>query len=178
MESDIEIILLGDRSDSRIAQSIIKSLSGGFKTVYCAADSLFISGQSTSGRTVRLYECGSVFASIPSDALIIAKKSADLKSVNFRELNPSAVIISSENENHIKQLQSSGAAAITCGLSQKDTVTLSSSEGESYIVSLQRGFKIGGRTVEPQEVSLCSNGKSCYSILAAGAAVILIKDGF
>ncbi len=178
MESDIDIILLGDRSDSRIAQSIIKSLNGEFKTVYCQAESLFISKQLTNKRTVRLYECESVLADSLSGAVIIAKKTADLKSIASQRINPSAVIVSSENERHIKQLQSSGAAVITCGMSQKDTVTLSSSEGESYIVSLQRGFKIGGKTIEPQEVSLCANEKSSYSILAAGAAVILIKDGF
>lgn len=175
---DIDVILLGDKNDKKAAKKILNQLKGFCKAFHSCASSLYI--QSCSDRrsgSVRLYECESVSADDLNGAIIIAKKTADLKQILCCAYKPYAVIISSENEKQLKELQNTDFTVITCGLSPKDTVTFSSNDDNICIVSLQREFKIGKDIIEPQELALKNETefKSSFSVLAAGAAVMLIK---
>lgn len=84
-------------------------------------------------------------------------------------------IIDSDNSEAADILRGDGIQTVTCGLSQKDTVTFSSLENDRAIVSLQRGLKaLDGSYIGPVEVPVSfSESHSEYPLLASVAALLL-----
>lgn len=84
-------------------------------------------------------------------------------------------VIDSDNSEAADMLRGDGIQTVTCGLSQKDTVTFSSLENDRAVVSLQRGLKaLDGSDIEPVELP-CSflPSHSEYPLLAAVAVLLL-----
>ncbi len=68
---------------------------------------------------------------------------------------------------------------ITYGMSSKDTVTLSSIDGDECIVAVQRGFDtLNGDTVEPQELPVRRHGLAPEKAAAVTGAAILLGADF
>ncbi len=90
---------------------------------------------------------------------------------------PSAyfAVVDSENKNAANMLRVDGIQTVTCGLSQKDTVTFSSLDNDRAVVSLQRGLKaLDGSDIDPVEVPVAfSPSHSEYPVLAAVAVLLL-----
>jgi hypothetical protein len=84
-------------------------------------------------------------------------------------------VIDSDSSEAADMLRGDGIQTITCGLSQKDTVTFSSLENDRAVVSLQRGLKaLDGSHIEPVEVPITfSPAHSEYPMLAAVAVLLL-----
>lgn len=90
---------------------------------------------------------------------------------------PSAyfAIVDSENREAAKMLHNDKIETVTCGLSQKDTVTFSSLDSDRAVISLQRGLKaLDGTEIGPVEVPVTFNpSHSEYSLLASIAVLLL-----
>ena len=84
-------------------------------------------------------------------------------------------VVDPENEEAVKMLRKSCMQTVTCGLSQKDTVTFSSIEQDSAVVSLQRGIlRLDGKSIEPVEVPVRFGGSHAqYAVLSAVAVLLL-----
>ena len=93
------------------------------------------------------------------------------------ELQGCTAIVSSENECGVKLLAERGIQTVTCGLSRKDTVTISSITGERVMVSVQRELQTcSGKTVQPVEIPVVLHEiKDRYIIMSCTAAMLLAK---
>ena len=86
-------------------------------------------------------------------------------------------ICESENKNALKVFENNKTPVITCGMNPKSTVTFSSINNDSILLSLQRTVKGINRTeTEPQEIKIKLNHKyETFSVMAS--AVILLLYG-
>ena len=84
-------------------------------------------------------------------------------------------IVDCGNERLVDFVSSTKLPAITCGLSPKDTITLSSIEEDSAVVTLQRAVTcFDGTVAEPQEIPVRLSGiTDNFSLMAASAVFIL-----
>jgi hypothetical protein len=84
-------------------------------------------------------------------------------------------VIDSDNGEAADLLRGDGIQTVTCGLSQKDTLTFSSLENDRAVVSLQRRLTaLDGREIEPVELPvLCAPASREYPLLAAVAVLLL-----
>ena len=83
-----------------------------------------------------------------------------------------------DNEKAIKILQKNSLQTVTCGLSQRDTLTFSSLDTGKAVISLQREIKdLAGKSVLPHEIPVVYQTKfRDYPLLAATA--VLLLSGF
>lgn len=90
---------------------------------------------------------------------------------------PSAyfAVVDSENRNAAGMLRNDGIQTVTCGLSQKDTITFSSLDSDRAVISLQRRLKaLDGSDIDPVEVPITFQpSHSEYPLLAAVAVLLL-----
>lgn len=108
------------------------------------------------------------------NGIALFRKQVDAK--NEIEIPPSFfAVIDSDNTQAADMLKKNGIQTVTCGLSQKDTVTFSSLENERAVVSLQRGLTaLDGSELLPVEVPIAfSASHSEYPILASVAVLLL-----
>lgn len=87
-------------------------------------------------------------------------------------------VMESENEKAVQLVKKYALQTVTCGLSQRDTLTFSSISPEKSVISLQREIcDIEGRQVLPQEISVNSQSEiEDFPFLAVGA--VLLLSGF
>ena len=87
------------------------------------------------------------------------------------------MIISSYDKSNLKKISGQNIEAITCGSSPKDTVTYSSSDDETIVVSLQREItSFTNKAVLPFEMPIKRLCDDDYNILAFFA--LSVKIGF
>jgi len=100
----------------------------------------------------------------------------DIKNHPF-EIPPGDMIaiVDSENTAITEFISEMKIPAITCGLSNKDTITLSSIDEGSAVITLQRTVECFDNTVaEPQEIPVKFNiGSDQFSLMATVAVFIL-----
>lgn len=85
-------------------------------------------------------------------------------------------VADSANAEAVELLRKTGVCAVICGMSQKDSVTFSSLDAESAVVSVQRELRtLRGGTVEPGEISVAFTAEppSGYPLLAAVTVLLL-----
>lgn len=89
-------------------------------------------------------------------------------------------VIDSDSMEAADILRGDGIQTVTCGLSQKDTVTFSSLESGSAVVSLQRGLKtLDGTESDPADVPIYfCRPHGGYPLLAAVAVLLLCGAAF
>jgi hypothetical protein len=89
-------------------------------------------------------------------------------------------VVNSENTSGLACFMRSGIRTVTCGLSRRDTVTVSSSVG-NIVVCLQRRLPvIGGNILEPAEFTAApplSETDDCELLLLAAAVRLLCFGG-
>jgi hypothetical protein len=86
-------------------------------------------------------------------------------------------IVEPDNSKAIDILKKKSLRTVTCGLSQRDTLTYSSIETERAVISLQREIKtLGSNSILPREIPV--NFRSSYGDyqLLAAVAVLLLSD--
>lgn len=110
---------------------------------------------------------------IPGGIVLFREHTSPRQHIDF----PSAyfAVVGSDNREAAKMLRSDRIQTITCGLSQKDTVTFSSLDNDRAVISLQRGLKaLDGTEIEPIEVPITFKpSHSEYSLLASIAVLLL-----
>lgn len=94
-------------------------------------------------------------------------------------------IVDSGSEELLCHVSDTRLPAITCGLRSRDTITLSSMDGESAVVDLRRCICcLDGSEAEPQEIPLKRPATQDNFLLMAFAAILILtgkaeslKDG-
>lgn len=117
------------------------------------------------------------FDTIQSDNTIIIFK--DMVDINIEPVkgHRAVAVLDSCNEKLIPLVASTGLPAVTCGLSARDTITLSSIGSESAVIDLQRSINcFNGSIAEPQEIPVYL-GASVDSFALMAAASIYILSG-
>ncbi|MFT8889017.1 MAG: hypothetical protein ABF449_03785 [Ethanoligenens sp.] len=91
-----------------------------------------------------------------------------------------AAVLDPENEHAAALLQAHHIPVVTCGLSQKSTVTFSSRTPTTAVVSLQREIHTtSGALVDPRELPVTlSSPREDYPLLATVAALWLAGTSF
>ncbi|MDP4119768.1 MAG: hypothetical protein Q8876_01760 [Bacillota bacterium] len=84
-------------------------------------------------------------------------------------------VFDSNNKNAAKALANSGSVAVSCGTSQKDTLSLASLDSNSAFISLQRKIvALNGSEIEPHDFTVKFKTKTTiYPLLAACAALLI-----
>lgn len=83
-------------------------------------------------------------------------------------------VVDSSNPNLAEQVSGTGFPAVTCGMSGKDTVTLSSIGADSAVINIQRSIQcFDGAVAEPQEIPLSLSRPRDGFLLMAAAAVFI-----
>ncbi|HEX3025647.1 MAG TPA: hypothetical protein VHR42_00230 [Clostridia bacterium] len=86
-------------------------------------------------------------------------------------------VVDPDNADAIEMLQRNSMQTVTCGMSQKDTVTFSSLDSDRAVVSLQRELRsLSGTTIEPREFPVGFSKQPGEYQLLASAAVLLLSD--
>jgi hypothetical protein len=101
----------------------------------------------------------------------------DYESVNpVLPTNTNAIaIVDSSKEDLLTYVATTGLPAITCGLSAKDTVTLSSIRTDSAVINLQRAITcFDGSLAEPQEIPVSRREDADSFALMAASAICLL----
>ncbi|MDF2566966.1 MAG: hypothetical protein K0R90_422 [Oscillospiraceae bacterium] len=164
-----KIILIGDMNDTLLKNKIVKEFSKFFKVIYTNDKSIFSEG---CGHEIFLIEYENFDDIVVDNAAIVLKSKAKISKQNVLS-GDSYVIVHSANEKQLSMLTYKNIRAITCGMSNKDTLTFSSKEDE-YAISLQRTLKIKDLKIEPLEIVIdCYDMNDDYSILAYAACLIL-----
>lgn len=80
------------------------------------------------------------------------------------------------NEQAVSILRNRNIRTVTCGLSQKDTVTFSSLDSDRAVISLQREiFSLTGENVGPREIPVTLTSPQAEYPLLASMAVLLLS---
>lgn len=84
-------------------------------------------------------------------------------------------IVDPQNEKAAEIIKKYRLQTITCGLSQRDTLTYSSIDAENAVISLQREIKtLQGNPILPREIPILLNSAyDNYQLLAAMAVLLL-----
>lgn len=89
--------------------------------------------------------------------------------------NDYIAVLDSSDAGAKKMLEKSGMQAVTCGMSQKDTVTFSSIKADNAVIWVQRELQaLDGSSIEPQELPvILSKPVGDYPLLASIAVLLL-----
>ena len=105
--------------------------------------------------------------------LIICKGLCEMGRVNGSFKNAIAIVDSDDGEP-LPAVSSTNLPVITCGLSKKDSITLSSIGREQVVVSVQRSIQcMNGSIAEPQEIPFRLSGPVDHFVLMALTAIVL-----
>lgn len=178
IKNTINIILLGDCSDSRFAEEIINKTKGSSKIIYNTGKTISVYDNDTANIQIFISECGKLINYNFDNTIIILKK-INLDSNFLADTSKDNIVIfNSENKDHTELLQNNHILAVSCGLSEKDTITFSSKGTENNVISLQREIKFKNSVIEPQEISLPETHCNNYIALATAAITIVLTQFF
>lgn len=152
----IEIIICGESSDNELDTLVINNLS--------------------DPQNIIIHQSVSIPYSRFQNPIIIFKNS--IKNVKYHNTIPSksTCILNSENSYAANILAKQKISAISCGMSSKNTFTISSINYPKISISLQRQiYSINHNLIEPQEFIINATQEyDPYSILAFSAVTILL----
>jgi len=107
-------------------------------------------------------------------AVILYKDVVQLKT-KIHAVREAVAVVDARKQELLTCVSETGLNAITCGLSTRDTITLSSIDVDSAVVNLQRSMScFDGRVLEPQEIPLKLEGPVDNFALMAASAVYLL----
>lgn len=175
----VRILLCGDKTDKRFTKRLCRVLKEYGGVLYVSENKIF----ETHVKTDFLI-CDYEFLDFSniSGALLIFKP--DLKNAKGRIYlhSDTVCIVGGENETALQLIKGSRTLALTCGMSLKDTVTLSSVAETGAVVSVQRELVcLGGEAVGPCEVKVTFTSRyTDYETMVICAVLLItgkIKDG-
>lgn len=109
--------------------------------------------------------------------IIIFKNKANIKNIKYIS-NNSIAIINTNNIKNIEILCNLHLKVITCGFSQKDTITFSSNSLDNCVISVQRTiFTIDKKRIDPLEIPIeVYDEIDSYYVLAYISLLILLGE--
>lgn len=107
-------------------------------------------------------------------SILFLQKKANLKKTN-RLSDKTTVVIDSENRKQLELVSRFPVDVVTFGLSPKDTVTFSSRDEQSAVVSLQRAVTaLDGALLEPMEIPCILNEKLNDPLILGIASIMIL----
>ncbi len=112
----------------------------------------------------------------PGGGLVVFKESFGAGGCVDRRLRCTA-IVSAGNERAVRLLSALDAQTVTCGLSGKDTVTITSFTGDSAMLALQRSVcACSGELIQPFELPVrLGRVRDRYALMSLFAAKLLMR---
>lgn len=167
----IDIILCGDRGDTSVSDALVSTLAlyGGVRG--CGPDRLFERGVSAE---FFLYECENLPKIELQQGIILFKNS--IRQQHAEKIPENFLcILETKNTHAAAMLKDTGTAAVTCGTSTKDTLSVAALDGSVAVLSLQRSIRtLAGEIVEPRDFSVkCSAERSPHQLLSVSAVLLL-----
>lgn len=167
----IEVLLLNDRKKNNYGKEIFSVLSEKLSGIYISDKEFIKKGK----YPMILLAEKSEFKSIDNKNYIVIVGETD-KSIDFNEFkNAHTVIMQSDISRNIISFDKTDFQVIFCGMSVRDTVTLSGVIGDSSTVSFNRtAVKLNGGEISENDIIICNKGYNDFSIMAAGAVLSLL----
>lgn len=132
--------------------------------------------QPAAGEPAKLVLCDPEGAkSLRPDRAIIICKDADSLPDEYPEEGDSIAVVDSSNPRTVEGVSTTRLPAITCGLSPRDTLTLSSYDEDSAVLGVQRAITcFDGSVAEPQEIPLRLSGPiDSFTLMAASSVFVM-----
>lgn len=169
------IVLYGSENDDEITCVLLAALrSLRIGVLHIGAKSITLLPPNTPAPSILLLDDGCVHTVQMDDCILIFKHRC-IGQAAMQPPRACAAVLESDNDDAVAMLQARRIPTVTCGLSQKDTVTFSSHEPGTAVVSLLRSIHgTADRTVEPRELPVAfSTPRGDYPLLAGIAALWL-----
>lgn len=164
------MVILFSESKNKIAKEITEILK--FHGADYITDGMV---EQKSGRLILLSKTKPCKLRLNKAAVIFCVKNDKFKN----QLLPKGVIgICEENDRIALEIMAkSDTPVITCGMNQKNTVTLSSLNGNVWLISLQRNiYSLSGKKIVPSEFKIkLKKQYNPFSVLAA--VTVLLMNG-
>ena len=163
------VIALGSAADGRVPQLLCRALANRFPLL--RIDQHQVSGQMDRDGFL-LYDTNRLEQIHLDHAILILKEQLD-PLAGLPRLGTGIAIAESHNKRAMQLLSQVDIPVITCGLSGKDTFTLSSIGESSAVVSIQRTISTwDGHEISPIEIPIRTKGKvDHYGLLCCGAVL-------
>lgn len=161
------VVIFGNAADHSLAKTITKTLSQFGNTIFSGHGRISISiSENNSVPLFFICETDTLQYVDTQNAVIILKENIEGTIADWDNIDLAA-IISSDNDSGLIQLANHNINVITCGMSGKDTITISSKSEGVTMISIQRIIhRLDGGIVEPMEIPVRSGNLSTYQILA------------
>lgn len=166
----INIILAGNLGDKKLLKTLNKILPF-YHSVASDSSAGFSFPDSPD---ILLLNCSHIVNVSAPNSIIIFKESFSSKN-KLGNISGCYAVAPSENNFALSVLSGKGLSSVTCGLSEKDTVTFSSFTDNSAVVSLQRELlNMFGTPIFPCDITVkFSSPPDRFSLLAACTALLL-----
>ena len=167
----LNVFIIGDINDRSLSDFFIDRLKNNFSVTYINNNLIKKVG---NGNEILLFENENLICDNLKDSIIIFKKNCLPEISGSFNKNNTAIIYSPEKEQ-LKMLCKKNITTITCGGSPKDTITYSSINEDSVVVSLQREVSsIKGNSILPFEIPIKVSECDIYNILSYFALSVKI----
>lgn len=166
------IILCGKTTDTSISNALLPALTRYGTVQYYSQQRLFQSGGGTVDFLI--YDCENI-PNIELESGILLFKNSFHSTDQIRIPSGFSCVIETKNLQAVAMLQGTDAAAITCGTSSKDTISIAGLDETNAALSLQRSIiTVGGAILEPHDfaVTLLSE-LGPHRILTVCAALLI-----
>ena len=165
------IILAAQERDKKFRNIFSQLIASHFSTVCVFEKQLQAVGEHADFLITDVQSCECVQA----DSAVIVYRDALHVPPKLFACEQAAAVVDSCNKEVFAAAGASGLEAITCGLSAKDTLTLSSTGVDSTVLNLQRSVPcFDGSVAEPQEIPLRAQvDTDSFTLMAASALFIL-----
>lgn len=170
------VILCGDEKDGAITNTLFaffRAIGTGF--LHLASRSLsFTPGRDPAVQFLVVENDTISDYRLPSGILVFRPDMTGATG-NIRFPSHFVAVVEPHNTAAVEMLKAQNIRTVTCGMSQKDTVTFSSLTEGSAVVSLQREIESrAGEAILPREIPVTfTQPKGEYPLLAAAAVLLL-----
>ncbi len=171
----IPIILFGEKSDMQISIQLRRILKNYGGYIYVHAGEVFEKAEGTP--RFLLYECDERDTLDLDQGIVVFKSKISLLTKNPQLSSGVISVVESENKTALFLLNHTENRAMTCGMSPRDTLTLSSFDDNSASISRQREIQtLSGRSIEAGETTVKFTAPLAEYTLLAAYAVLLLSD--
>jgi len=172
----ITVLLIGSEEEVDISNVLIDAIKAiNASTLHLTAKSISVQPHNTNQIDFLIVDNMNI-SNIDTDrGIAVFKQKIPGIDNSYKIPSNFIAVTDSENNDAVSILLKNGMQTVTCGLSQKDSITFSSRDDEDAVVSLQREIKtLNGNAVFPHEIPIkLESVKGEYPVLAA-IAVLLI----
>jgi len=167
------VILAADKNDKPFWNTISRELEKDFSIIRAYDGKLYTS---VNVAEMVLTDINS-FRQFNTESTIMVFKNIDGADIDSITGNSQIAIVDSANDNLMHHVANMQIPAITCGLSARDTVTLSSISVDGAVVNLQRGMTgFYGDEIEPQEIpAIIEEEADHFALMSATVISLLCK---